>query len=62
MRAGSLPGIVGRRMEEVGIESQAKEALSFALLALARLDRVPANLPHVTGAKKPVYLGKLIEP
>ena len=44
---------------EIVRESQAKEAIAFALLAAATLDGVPANLPRVTGARKPVLLGSI---
>lgn len=47
-----------RRIDEFGIASAAKEALSFALLACAHLDGVPANLPRVTGARRRVVLGQ----
>ncbi len=45
-----------------GIPSQAKEGVSFAMLATARVDRVPANLPRVTGAARAAVLGQLCEP
>ncbi|MFQ5425207.1 MAG: anhydro-N-acetylmuramic acid kinase [Phycisphaerae bacterium] len=45
-----------------GIPPQAKEGVSFAMLAAARADRVPANLPRVTGANRAVVLGQLCEP
>jgi anhydro-N-acetylmuramic acid kinase len=48
-------------MEEHGIPSQAKEGVSFAMLAAACADRVPANLPQVTGAKRRVVLGQICE-
>lgn len=44
-----------------GLSADFKEAIAFALLASARLDRVPANLPEVTGASRRVLLGKLTE-
>lgn len=47
---------------DYGIPIDAKEAVSFAVLAAARVDRVPANLPRVTGAKRRVVLGDLCEP
>jgi anhydro-N-acetylmuramic acid kinase len=46
-----------RRIDELGIPNKAKEAASFALLAAATLDGVPANLPSVTGASRPTVLG-----
>jgi anhydro-N-acetylmuramic acid kinase len=49
------------RIDHHGIPNKAKEAASFALLAAATLDRIPANLPSVTGASRPTLLG-LIAP
>jgi len=49
------------RMDEYGIPSQAKECVSFAMLAAARMDGVPANLPQVTGARRAVVLGGVFE-
>ncbi len=46
-------------METLGISAQAKECVSFAMLAAARMDRVPANLPGVTGARRRVVLGSV---
>jgi anhydro-N-acetylmuramic acid kinase len=39
--------------------SQAKEAIAFALLAAATLDREPSNVPSCTGAKRRVVLGSI---
>lgn len=44
-----------------GLSSTYKEAIAFALLASARLDGVPGNVPAVTGAAMPVLLGKIVE-
>ncbi|HWL92541.1 MAG TPA: anhydro-N-acetylmuramic acid kinase, partial [Phycisphaerae bacterium] len=44
-------------MDEYGISTQAKECVSFAMLAVACVDGVPANLPRVTGANCMVLLG-----
>ncbi len=46
-------------MDELGISSQSKECVSFAMLAAACVDRVPANLPGVTGARRRVVLGQV---
>jgi len=46
-----------RRTDEVGVSSQSKEAVAFALLGLATLDGVPANVPSATGASRAVVLG-----
>ncbi len=45
--------------ESMGINSEAKEAIAFALLANETLLGNPSNLPSVTGAARPVLLGKL---
>jgi anhydro-N-acetylmuramic acid kinase len=44
-------------MDQLGIVNKAREAMAFAMLGAAALDGVPANLPQVTGAAKPVPLG-----
>lgn len=48
-----------RRLRELGVEGDAKEAMLFALLAATRLDDVPNNVPNATGAERPVVMGKL---
>ncbi len=45
---------------EFGIDPDAKEALGFAILAVAFVKGIPGNLPSVTGAKNSVVLGKLV--
>lgn len=47
--------------DDFGIPLQAKESVSFAMLAAACADRVPANLPRVTGAKRRVVLGQICD-
>ncbi len=47
--------------DQHGLPGPLKEAIAFALLASARLDEIPANLPSVTGARRPVLLGKITE-
>ncbi|NNM87207.1 MAG: anhydro-N-acetylmuramic acid kinase [Phycisphaerae bacterium] len=44
-------------MDQLGIVNKAREAMAFAMLGAAALDGVPANLPQVTGAAKPMLLG-----
>lgn len=44
---------------DLGIPVQAKEGLSFAMQAAARVDGVPGNLPQVTGARRGVLLGAI---
>jgi len=48
-----------RPIEDFGIPAEGKEGVSFAMLAAAHLDGVPANLPRVTGASEPCVLGSL---
>lgn len=48
-----------RGTEEFGIASEAKEAAAFALLGLATLDGLPANVPSATGARRGVVLGTI---
>ncbi len=47
--------------DRVGLSADFKEAVAFALLASARLDRRAANAPEVTGARRRVLLGKITE-
>lgn len=49
-------------ISEYGISDAAKESVSFAMLAAARVDGVPANLRRVTGASRRVLLGQVYEP
>jgi anhydro-N-acetylmuramic acid kinase len=49
-------GIV-KTIDEVGIPSEAKEAMAFALLGAATLDGLPGNVPRATGANRGVVLG-----
>ncbi|MDA0712198.1 MAG: anhydro-N-acetylmuramic acid kinase [bacterium] len=43
----------------LGLPSEAKEAVAFALLAHETVNRRPGNVPRVTGASKPVVLGSI---
>jgi anhydro-N-acetylmuramic acid kinase len=49
-----------RSTDEFGISVDAKEAVSFAILAYATIHGVPNNVPRVTGADEPVVLGKIV--
>ncbi|MBN2559691.1 MAG: anhydro-N-acetylmuramic acid kinase [Phycisphaerae bacterium] len=51
-----------RTVVDHGIPLQAKEPVSFAMLAAACVDGVPANLPKVTGARRRVVLGQICDP
>lgn len=44
--------------KEYGIDPDAKEAIAFAVLAYQYAHKKPGNLPSVTGARRPVLLGK----
>jgi len=47
-------------MDELGLGADAKEAVSFALLARETIRGVPNNVPSATGAYKSVVLGKIV--
>lgn len=54
-------GFPGKLMlsDELGVPSQAREAVAFALLGAATLDGQPSNVPSVTGANRNVVLGSI---
>jgi anhydro-N-acetylmuramic acid kinase len=54
-----LPAVKLRTSTEFGIDSDAKEAIAFAILAYETWHRRPSNLPSATGARHPVILGKV---
>ncbi|HUV38192.1 MAG TPA: anhydro-N-acetylmuramic acid kinase [Planctomycetota bacterium] len=56
----ALPEADVRSMAAFGVDPDAKEAISFALLAVETLRGRPGNVPASTGAKRPVVLGKII--
>jgi anhydro-N-acetylmuramic acid kinase len=51
-----------KNVASLGISSDAKEAVCFALLANETLSGNPSNIPRVTGASKPTILGKISFP
>ncbi len=59
LRAGLHPTKV-RVMDEFGISADAKEAVSFAILAYETIRGQPNNVPSATGANRPVVLGKIV--
>ena len=54
-----LSGIRVREAGDLGVSGDAKEAFAFAVLACETLQKLPANVPGATGAKKAVVLGKV---
>jgi len=48
--------------DELGLPSQAKEAVAFALLAYQTWHRQPGNVPGATGARRRAVLGKVSYP
>ncbi len=59
---GACEGISVTTTADYGIKPQAKEGVSFAMLAAACMDGVAANLPRVTGARRQVVLGQIANP
>jgi anhydro-N-acetylmuramic acid kinase len=55
-----LEGIPLVTIEQRGVPSKAKEALSFALLGNESVCGIPGNVPAATGASRPVVLGKFV--
>jgi anhydro-N-acetylmuramic acid kinase len=49
-----------RLSDEFGITCDAKEAVSFAVLAYATIKGIPNNVPSATGASQPLILGKIV--
>jgi anhydro-N-acetylmuramic acid kinase len=56
---GFLPDVRLRSSNDFGIDSDAKEAIAFAILAYETWHKRPSNLPSATGARRPVILGKV---
>lgn len=54
-----LPGVPVKTTDELGVPSEAKEAIAFALLGAATLDGEPGNVPAATGARRKVVLGSV---
>jgi anhydro-N-acetylmuramic acid kinase len=55
----SPPGLRIRNSDEMGLPSDAKEAVAFAVLAYQTWRREPSNVPSATGAARPAILGKI---
>jgi anhydro-N-acetylmuramic acid kinase len=48
------------RHEDLGISSDAKEAIAFAVLGYFAVQGLANNLPSCTGARRPVPMGKIV--
>lgn len=48
--------------EALGIDSEAKEAIAFAILGCETLRNLPSNVPSATGAARPCIQGKICLP
>jgi len=57
-----LPNLTVELSERYGLPVDAKEAIAFAILADRTLHGLPGNLPRVTGARRAVVLGKIVQP
>ena len=55
----NLPNIAVKRQEDIGLSSDAKEAIAFAILGNQTIHRRPSNLMSATGAKVPMILGNI---
>ncbi len=55
-----LQGVRIRLTDEFGISVDAKEAVSFAILAYAAIQGLANNIPAATGASEPVVMGKIV--
>jgi len=60
MLRGELPNVKMLSTEDFGISVDAREAVSFAILAWATINGLTNNMPGATGADRPVILGKII--
>jgi len=55
----ALPEVVVQTQEDLGMDSDAKEAVAFAILANEALFGVCNNAPSATGAGHPVVMGRI---
>lgn len=55
-------GVTVQTQEDLGLSSDAKEAVAFAILADRCMQGLPNTLPSVTGARKPAVMGKISLP
>ncbi|MFO0946925.1 MAG: anhydro-N-acetylmuramic acid kinase [Planctomycetota bacterium] len=55
----ALDPIPVARTDEIGIPSEARGSIHAALLAYFAMEHLPANLPTMSGASKPLVLGQI---
>jgi anhydro-N-acetylmuramic acid kinase len=60
MLHAELPDVKMLSTDDFGISVDAKEAVSFAILAWATIKGMTNNVPAATAAEKPVILGKIV--
>ena len=60
--AAELAPVPVAPVEELGVDSRAKEAMAFALLAHDALAGLPTNVPAATGARRAMPLGTVVPP
>ena len=58
----ALPGLAIASLAELGVDPDAREAVTFAVLANETLMGQPGNVPAATGARRPAVLGKIALP
>ena len=60
MLHAEMPDVKMLSTDDFGISVDAKEAVSFAVLAWATIKGMASNVPAATGAERPVILGKIV--
>jgi len=60
MLQAEFEGVKMMTTDALGIDLDAKEAVSFAILAWAAIKGIANNVPAATGAAKPAILGKIL--
>ncbi len=58
--ARRLPGVALTPIDDLGVPSQAKEALLFAVLGNAAIRGLPNTIPSSTGARHATVMGKVV--
>ena len=59
MLAEELPGVKVMTQDEIGLSSDAKEAIAFAIMGNETMYGYPSNVCSATGASRPVILGNI---